>query len=122
MDDPDVVLRINGKANGGSLHPMIRQWFRPEGIDFEDWRLWSGSARLRVKRADEQDDSQTGTDGSEFHRSLREFLSAWVLPVYRSLVVVVKKKAPIPDAVPYFQVGPFGRQYRIGWYPGPHLK
>ncbi len=75
MNDPDVILGIDGQADGGSLHPMIRQRFRPVGIDFENRRLRRGCAGLRIECANEHDDSQAGTDGSEFHRSLRDFPS-----------------------------------------------
>ena len=35
MDDPDVILRVDGDADRLPENPVIRQRLRPEGIDFE---------------------------------------------------------------------------------------
>ncbi len=42
VNDPDVVLRIHGHADGHSHEPMIRQRLRPKGIHFKHRGLHGG--------------------------------------------------------------------------------
>ena len=39
MDDPYVILRVDVDADRAPQEPVIRQWFRPQRIHFEAWRL-----------------------------------------------------------------------------------
>src|SRR5262249_21913979 len=43
MDDPDMVLRVNGDADDVPHDPMIRQRVGPHRIDFEPGRHLAGS-------------------------------------------------------------------------------
>ena len=50
MDDPDVVLGIDGHADRLAENPFVRQRLRPQRIDFEARRLNSGAAALTAAR------------------------------------------------------------------------
>jgi hypothetical protein len=43
MDDPDMVLGIDGYADGLTLEPMVRQRLGPQRIHLEHGRLHCGS-------------------------------------------------------------------------------
>src|SRR5438105_8617507 len=43
MNDPDVILAVNGNSNGHAEEPVIRQGLRPQGVYFEHRRLNPGS-------------------------------------------------------------------------------
>src|SRR3954468_1939690 len=41
MDDPDVILRVDGDADRLAKNPLVWQRLRPQRIDFESWRLYA---------------------------------------------------------------------------------
>jgi hypothetical protein len=45
MNDPDVILRVDGDAGDRSEEPVVRQRFRPERIDLERRRRLRGHGR-----------------------------------------------------------------------------
>src|SRR5690606_13970666 len=46
MHDEDMVARVDGEADGGTQHPVVRQGLRPERIHLEHRRFF----RLRMRR------------------------------------------------------------------------
>src|SRR5262249_51930666 len=72
VNDPDVVLGVDGNPDGIAHHPMIRQRLGPHGIDFEPGRRYGGSldrgpsvdyGRCDAKRDQE---AREGCSGAEF--------------------------------------------------------
>ena len=58
VDDPDVILRVDGHANGLTEYPMIRQWLRPQGIHFKSGRLYSRALQEGQKKECHNTDSR----------------------------------------------------------------
>jgi hypothetical protein len=48
MDDPDVVARVHGDADGLPENPLVGERLRPERIDFEARRLHAGRLERRL--------------------------------------------------------------------------
>ena len=59
MYDPHVIFSIHRDADHGAYDPVIRQWFRPEWVDFESWGL-NGSGFNRGALADEWNAYENG--------------------------------------------------------------
>ncbi len=45
MNDPDVIPRIDGDADGLTEDPMVGQWLPPERVHFKSGRLDRGRGR-----------------------------------------------------------------------------
>jgi len=45
MDDPDVIVCVDGDADGLAENPVIGERLRPSEIDFEAWRKDRGRVR-----------------------------------------------------------------------------
>src|SRR4029078_1269543 len=75
MDDPDVLLRVDGHADRLSENPLVRQRLRPQRIDLEPrcrdaaFELRVGEAlevrRTRAERREQYE--QSDADAERFH-------------------------------------------------------